>query len=195
MFRTFDQEGGCLFPVQTSLYIDQCIVDIVKVFIPFTGLFERPWTWQQYREHLHGYPSRGENAKRNKRMELITYLREDCLEGFLWKEMKWNEGWRLFTLRRDHLGTIGLNNQPFSLPYWEDLLQDSCNRSCFWLGRPCGKGKILILKETNKTAKKPLKYTICLKTLLHFCTKIYCFPQGGPECRVMQRITLTLYAQ
>lgn len=32
MFRTFDQDGGCLFPVQTSLYIDQCIVDIVKVF-------------------------------------------------------------------------------------------------------------------------------------------------------------------
>lgn len=32
MFRTFDQDGGCLFPVQTSLYVDQCIVDIVKVF-------------------------------------------------------------------------------------------------------------------------------------------------------------------
>lgn len=32
MFRTFDQDGGCLFPVQTSLYIDQCIVDIVEVF-------------------------------------------------------------------------------------------------------------------------------------------------------------------
>lgn len=44
MFRTFDQDGGCLFPVQTSLYIDQCIVDTVKVFIPFTDLFERPWT-------------------------------------------------------------------------------------------------------------------------------------------------------
>lgn len=32
MFRTFDQDGGCLFPVQTSLHIDQCIVDTVKVF-------------------------------------------------------------------------------------------------------------------------------------------------------------------
>lgn len=32
MFRTFDQDGGCLFPVQTSLYIDQWIVDTVKVF-------------------------------------------------------------------------------------------------------------------------------------------------------------------
>lgn len=41
MFRTFDQDGGCLFPVQTSLYIDQCIVDIVKVFpllVALTGL-------------------------------------------------------------------------------------------------------------------------------------------------------------
>jgi len=32
MFRTFDQDGGCLFLVQTSLYIDPCIVDIMKVF-------------------------------------------------------------------------------------------------------------------------------------------------------------------
>lgn len=32
MFRTFDQDGGCLFPVQTSLHIDQWIVDTVKVF-------------------------------------------------------------------------------------------------------------------------------------------------------------------
>lgn len=50
MFRTFDQDGGCLFPVQTSLYIDQCIVDIVKVF-PLLVLFEMPWTWKQYCVH------------------------------------------------------------------------------------------------------------------------------------------------
>lgn len=28
-----------------------------------------------------------------------------------------------------------------------------------------------------------------------FLTRTYRFLQGGPECKVMQRITLTLYAQ
>lgn len=79
---------------------------------------------------------------------------------------------RLFTLRREHLGTIGLNNQAFCLLYWEDLLQEFCNSSVSdWTFIPCGRGKTLILKETVKTTK-PSKYTICLKTLLHFGAKI-----------------------
>lgn len=71
----------------------------------------------------------GENAKKKQEDGADHVFKGRMLDGVSVERNAM--GRRLFTLKRDHLGTIGLNNQAFCLLYWEDLLQESCNRSCF----------------------------------------------------------------
>lgn len=79
--------------------------------IPFTGLLERPTTWQYCERELW--------RKRKKKQEdrvsnsLIPYLMEEWVEEFLWKCALLGVGGSCF--RRGHLGTTGLNREALSL--------------------------------------------------------------------------------